>query len=178
MALLAWAVLLGLLVACGGEGATPTPTATVSPPATLSATATPRPTSTTPPTAAPVSTPAATPVLTPPPTAAPTPTSTPRPSPVPPSTPTPPPEAADLKLEVTSPPEDTVVTSDSVTVAGLTSPDATVSVNGILVTPDVQGRFSIDLPMSNEDNPFSIEIIATSLAGERRSVVRTVIFIP
>jgi|TARA_B100000315_G_scaffold101065_1_gene92875 hypothetical protein len=77
-----------------------------------------------------------------------------------------------------SPAEDAVVNSDSVTVAGLTSPDATVSVNGVLVTPDVQGRFAIDLSMSLRDNPLSIEVIATSVAGERRSVVRTVIFIP
>jgi hypothetical protein len=71
-----------------------------------------------------------------------------------------------------------VVTSGSVKVAGLTSPDATVSVNGILVTPDSQGRFTIDLPISLQENPMSIEVIATSVAGERRSVVRTVIFIP
>jgi hypothetical protein len=88
------------------------------------------------------------------------------------------PRASELKLEVTSPAEDAVVNSDSVTVAGLTSPDAMVSVNGVLVTPDDQGRFTVDLPMSLQDNPLSIEVIATSVAGERRSVVRTVIFIP
>ena len=70
-----------------------------------------------------------------------------------------------------------MVTSDSVKVAGRSSPDATVSVNGVLVTPDSQGRFAIDLPMSPQENPLSIEVIATSVAGERRSVVRTVIFI-
>ncbi len=88
------------------------------------------------------------------------------------------PQTADLKLELTSPAEDTVVTSKFVTVAGLTSPDATVSVNGILATPDAQGRFSVDLPLSFEDNPLSIEVIATSVAGEQRSAVRTVIFLP
>ena len=82
-----------------------------------------------------------------------------------------------MNLEVTTPAEDTVITSEFVTVAGLTSPDATVSVNGVLALPDSQGRFSIDLPLSFEDNPLSIEVIATSVSGEQRSVVRTVIFV-
>ena len=71
-----------------------------------------------------------------------------------------------------------MVNSTVVTVAGLTSPDATVSVNGILAEPDPQGRFAVDLHLSLEDNPVSIEVIATSLAGEQRSVVRTVIYVP
>ena len=71
-----------------------------------------------------------------------------------------------------------MVDSDTVTVAGLTSPDATLSVNGFLLVPDTDGRFAIDLAMTPADNPLSIEVIATSLAGEKRSVVRTVIFVP
>ena len=71
-----------------------------------------------------------------------------------------------------------MVTSNVVTVSGLTSPDATVSVNGILAKPDGQGRFSVDLLLSLVDNPLSIEVIATSVAGEQRSVIRTVIFVP
>jgi hypothetical protein len=71
-----------------------------------------------------------------------------------------------------------VVASDTVTVAGVTSPDATVSVNGILVTPDADGRFSIELTADPEDNPLPVEVIATSVAGEQLSLVRTVIFIP
>ena len=65
-----------------------------------------------------------------------------------------------------------------VRVSGLTSPDATVSVNGILSEPDPQGRFTVDLHLSLENNPLSIEVISTSLAGEQRSVVRTVIYVP
>ena len=70
-----------------------------------------------------------------------------------------------------------MVTAEFVTVAGLTSPDATVSVNGILALPDSQGRFSVDLPLSFEENPLPIEVIATSISGEKLSVVRTVIFV-
>ena len=168
IAALGLAVLMGLLIACGGDEATPTPVATAGPAST------PSPTATTEPTRAPTPayTPTARPISTPSP-----PVSTPAPSPVPTPGPTLLHQAAQLRLEVTSPPGDAVVTSDSVKVAGRSSPDATVSVNGVLVTPDSQGRFAIDLPMSPQENPLSIEVIATSVAGERRSVVRTVIFI-
>ena len=71
-----------------------------------------------------------------------------------------------------------IVASDTVTVAGLTSPDATLSVNGDLVTPDADGSFSIEVYISPEENPLAIEIIATSITGDQQSVVRTVIFIP
>ena len=71
-----------------------------------------------------------------------------------------------------------IVASDIVIVAGLTSPDATLSVNGDLVTPEADGRFSIEVYISPEENPLAIEIIATSITGEQQSVVRTVIFIP
>ena len=154
-------VTLPIMVACGGQGSTVIPTAPASttvfpetdPSPTAQATSTVVPTPTVRPTAVP--------------------------SPTVPSTlaPTVLPQTASLKLEVTTPAEDTVVTSEFVTVAGLTSPDATVSVNGILALPDSQGRFAVDLPLSFEDNPLSIEVIATSISGEQRSVVRTVIFI-
>lgn len=148
LGLIGW---LGLLASCGGEEATATPVATVS--------------STSTPVAA--GAPAAT--LTP----------TPEPTVAPPATaPSPAPQTTNLKLELSSPAGDQVVASDTVTVAGVTSPDATVSVNGILVTPDADGRFSIDLTADPEDNPLPVEVIATSVAGEQLSLVRTVIFIP
>ena len=155
LGLIGW---LGLFAACGGEKATDILVATVSPTSTPTAAGVPAPTATLisplEPTAAPLATA----------------TAVPAPSPVP--------ETAGLKLELSSPAEDQVVTFDSVTVAGVTSPDATVSVNGILVTPDVDGHFSIELTADSEDNPLSIEVIATSVAGEQLSLVRTVIFIP
>jgi hypothetical protein len=83
-----------------------------------------------------------------------------------------------LKLEVTSPRDNAVVNSQLITVAGLTSPDAAVSVNGRLVTPDSDGRFATDLPVTLADNPLPIEVIATSISGEQRWLVLTVIYIP
>ena len=70
-----------------------------------------------------------------------------------------------------------IVASDTVTVAGYTSPDATLSVNGDLVTPEADGSFSIELSISPAENPLAIEIIATSITGDQQSVVRTVIFV-
>lgn len=88
------------------------------------------------------------------------------------------PQTAALKLEVTSPGDNAVVNSQLITVAGLTSPDAAVSVNGRLVTPDPDGRFATDLLMPLAYNPLPIEVIATSISGEQRWVVLAVVYIP
>ena len=70
-----------------------------------------------------------------------------------------------------------IIASDTVIVAGFTSPDATLSVNGDLVTPEADGSFSIEVYISPGENPLAIEIIATSITGDQQSVVRTVISI-
>ena len=92
--------------------------------------------------------------------------------------PTPQPGAAELILEVNSPRDNTVVRLDTITVEGLSSPDATISVNGRLAIPAPYGRFSTDLSIAEEDNPLLIEVIATSISGERRDIVLTVIYTP
>ena len=190
----------GLVAACGGQEATPTPAPAPPPAVTAAPVATPTasPTNAPEPTATtrPANTPVATPTLgpTPPPPAtrvpadtrrppptsvasnAPAPTDTPAPTPAPTETPIP--VSSELTLEITSPAEDQTVTSESVTVAGFASPDATVSVNGNLVIPSTDGSFSIELTITPGNNPFLIEVIATSLAGEQQSVVRTVILVP
>ena len=88
------------------------------------------------------------------------------------------PQTAALRLEVTFPPEDMVVDKDVITVTGISSPDATVSINGRLAIPNAEGHFSLELIISPDDNPLAIEVIATSVAGEELSLVRTVIFVP
>lgn len=165
LGLIGW---LGLLASCGGEGSTASP---VAPGSSTSTSA-----------AAGASAPATALVPSPEATDAPPATTTVAPDSGPRSTavpgPSPAPQTAELKLELSSPAGDQVVASDTVTVAGVTSPDATVSVNGILVTPDAGGRFSIELTADPEDNPLPVEVIATSVAGEQLSLVRTVVFIP
>lgn len=88
------------------------------------------------------------------------------------------PQSTALDLDVTFPPKDMIVDSENITVTGIASPDATVSINGNLAIPDADGRFSLELIISPDENPLAIEVIATSVAGEELSLVRTVIFVP
>ena len=188
------AVMILILTACGGDEATPAGIETeqstsTTPPVTLPATPAPTiavlaestPTPSVIPTVVPTVIPTVIPTLAPPRPAAtltvPTvPTATPEPGA--PAGPTPVPQSAALGLDVTFPPEDTIVDSETITVTGIASPDATVSVNGNLAIPDADGRFSLELIISPDENPLAIEVIATSVAGEELSMVRTVIFVP
>ena len=86
------------------------------------------------------------------------------------------PQTQALMLRLTSPEMNLVTGSDRVSVSGVTSPDATLSVNGRLALPDAQGRFSISLERPEAGNPLAIEVIATSITGESESRVRPVIF--
>jgi hypothetical protein len=188
------ALMILVLSACGGDDATPAesdsdqPTSaasTVTSPATPTQTVT-LPTST-PTQTAPVvlpATPTVIPKIAETPAQSPTATPEVRPAststlvPATPSGPTPVPQTAALQLDVIFPPEDLVVDTETITVTGIASPDATVSVNGNLAVPNAEGRFSLELTLSPDENPLAIEVIATSVAGEELTVVRTVIFVP
>ena len=87
------------------------------------------------------------------------------------------PQTQPFMLRISSPDVNLVTDSDQVSVSGVVTPDATVSVNGRLTLPDAQGKFSITLdldPMAR--NPISIEVVATSITGEYESEVLPVIF--
>lgn len=86
------------------------------------------------------------------------------------------PQYQSLMLRLTSPQVNLVTGLKQLSVAGVTSPDATISVNGVLALPDPEGRFSIGLDISGVTNPWVIEVIATSITGETESQVRPVIF--
>ena len=186
--------ILLLTGACGGDEATPVSTEAGQPVSSSPAVAPPS-TTVQPPTQSPKKdpTPAATPVPSVMPTVIPAVVATPIPSPTattppitPPSAtepastpgPSPVPQTAALQLEVTFPPEDMVVDKDVITVTGISSPAATVSINGRPAIPNAEGLFSLELTISPDDNPLAIEVIATSVAGEELSLVRTVIFVP
>ncbi len=185
VALLAALIVSALLFAsCGGRATStptsvprpsptpivlPTPTSTISTIPTPTIEPTPRPTQ--------VVIPTATPQPTPRPTVAPTPTSTPEPTPEP--TPTPVPQitqSRDLLLQVSSPAGDLAVSSPQISVSGVTSPDATVSVNGQLATVEATGKFSINGPILLKEGPNLIEVIASDLAGGVRSQVYGIVF--
>ena len=149
----------------------PTPTSTLSTIPTPTIEPTPRPTQ--------VVIPTATPQPTPRPTVAPTPTSTPDPTAIPEPTPTPVPQITqtrDLLLQVSSPAGDLAVSSPQISVSGVTSPDATVSVNGQLATVEATGKFSINGPILLKEGPNLIEVIASDLAGGVRSQVYGIVF--
>ena len=188
------AVMILILTACGGDEAIPAGIETeqstsTTPPVTLPATPAPTiavlaestPTPSVIPTVVPTVIPTVIPTLAPPRPAAtltvPT-VLTATPEPEAPTGPTPVPQSAALDLDVTFPPEDMIVDSETITVTGIASPDATVSVNGNLAIPDADGRFSLELIISPDENPLAIEVIATSVAEEELSLVRTVIFVP
>ena len=69
-----------------------------------------------------------------------------------------------------------MVNSEEIAIMGRASPDATVSANGQLASMDPSGNFEALLAL--EEGPNLIEVIASDLAGEARTLVLTVIYIP
>ncbi len=86
------------------------------------------------------------------------------------------PQSQTLMLRLASPEINLVTYLDRISVTGVTSPDATLSVNGQLALPDTDGDFSVDLDLSDSHNPLIIEVVATAVTGEKKSQVRPVIF--
>ena len=121
---------------------------------------------------------AVTPTLTATPAPSPTPTltSTPKVSPTATLTPSPIAQPRELFLRVLAPEDNIVVPSSRLVVQGLTSPDATVSVNGLLVMPLSEGSFETTLTLDEGLN--LIEVLTSDVAGNRKNTVLTVIYIP
>ena len=86
------------------------------------------------------------------------------------------PQSQALMLHLASPEINLVTGLDGIIVSGVTSPDATLSVNGRLALPDGQGNFSVGVDLSDTHNPLIIEVVATAITGETESQVRPVIF--
>ena len=79
-------------------------------------------------------------------------------------------------LVVTEPEELSIVSQSAVNLSGRTSPDAIVSVNGISITVDELGFFSVTVLL--DEGPNAIEVVATSSKGETLSKVVAIIFRP
>ncbi len=125
------------------------------------------------PTATPTSIPNPTPTATA--TATPAPTATSIPTPTATATP----EGAlpsELFLEITGPADESVVSQATVTVRGLTTPDAIVSVGGQTVDVDAQGEFAVEITL--EPGPNIIELVASNLEGMEQSTLISLIYIP
>ncbi len=109
------------------------------------------------------------------------PTLTPSPTLVPSPGPTPTPAVAGeipagLFLKITNLPKESVVRTGTISVSGLTTPDALVSVNGVLVDVDGDGAFMATVSLQQEPN--LIEIVASDFQGNKVSAVLTIIYIP
>ncbi len=111
-------------------------------------------------------------------TPTPIPTSTPTATPVAPSaTPTP----TEVKpptffLKVTAPQNEAIVNTGTIEVAGETTPDAAVSVNGQFIEVDASGRFKTTITLVTGVN--TIDVVASDFTGRRVSAeVLTILYI-
>nr|MBC8281914.1 hypothetical protein [Chloroflexota bacterium] len=86
-------------------------------------------------------------------------------------------QSQSLMLRLTSPQTNLITNAGHITVAGTASPDATLSVNGQLILPNLEGGFSTELELTSAENPLVIEVIASSTTGESETLVRPVVFI-
>jgi len=81
-----------------------------------------------------------------------------------------------VTLEVTEPQDEITVNTSTIQVKGVTTADATVSVNGSLVDVGADGKFSTTVSL--EQGPNSIEVVASDSQGNENSQVLTIINVP
>jgi len=177
-------VLAGLLsfviIGCVESRARYTPV-----PATPASTSIPLPTTTTvPPTS--TSTPTPTPTPTSTPTSAPVPTATPSPTPVPTAVPTVLPiptvvptvssSAFNLALNFEGIGDESIVRSDTVLLRGVTSADAIVSVNDVIIQVQADGTFELTIGL--KPGPNFVDVVASNLDGSSHSSSLAIISIP
>lgn len=113
-----------------------------------------------------------TPTPTPEPTPAPAPTSIPAPTPEPTPTPTP----AGFFLKVTEPKDESIVTTSTIHVSGMTTVDAVLSINGEIGEIDEHGNFSTVVTL--DEGPNYIEVIASDLEENQEVVTLLIIYLP
>ena len=148
--------ILLTLIACGGND---TAEATSEPAAV-------------PPTAVP-----AAPITAPIPTQAPTQVPALAPTDTPPAEPTRVATEGELFLQLVQPTETEVFTdSDTLLVSGRTRVDAVVTINDTIVEPNIDGEFSLDVPL--EEGPNIIEVVVSVASGEQMDLVLVAIYLP
>ena len=75
-----------------------------------------------------------------------------------------------------TPEDELIVSSETVEVEGLTTPDAVVSVNGEPVEVDSDGAFSVAVKL--DEGPNVTGIVVSDFTDQRIEEVRTVIYVP
>ena len=83
----------------------------------------------------------------------------------------------ELFLQLISPSETEVFTdAGSLSVVGRTRVDAVVTINDAIVEPDIDGEFSLDVPL--EEGPNIIEVVVSVASGEQLDLVLVAIYLP
>ncbi len=107
-------------------------------------------------------------------------TPTPTPTPTSTSTPTPTPTSTTLFLKVTSPQDESTVSTANVTVTGSTIPGAVVSVSVddsiVIADVDQNGNFQTVVPL--EEGPNFIEVDASDPLGNQVSATVSIVYVP
>ncbi|MBI4306012.1 MAG: hypothetical protein HY678_06800 [Chloroflexi bacterium] len=170
------------IIACGGtvSRGTPAPQRTASPAPTPSPTAVSPTPAMTPTTASatplPRSTPSPTPLA-----GTPTPTRTPR-GPLPTPTQSAPvgepisSTGSELTLDIFGLGEETIVKGTAIVVAGRTRADAVLSINGVIIPLDADGRFEVTVAL--QPGPNLIEVVVSDLNGNEKSRLMLVTALP
>jgi Glucodextranase, domain B len=142
-------LLVGLAVACIATAACvkSTPRSTAVPPPTTQATAVPTP-----------------------------PGQQAAPSPTPQSVPVSTTQRFGLFLEIEGLGDENIVRGDSVVARGQTTPDAILSINGVIVSVSSDGTFEVQLAL--EPGPNVLEVVASDLDGNEVSKVIAVVSLP
>ena len=130
--------------------------------------------------ATPIPTPTLTPALVPgpgvspvPATASPVPAATQSPTPIPIGTS---PTQFGLFLELQGLGENTVVRGNAIVASGQTSPDAVLSINGVIIPINDDGSFEVTLALN--EGPNLLEIVSSDLSGNQESRVLWVVALP
>jgi uncharacterized protein YfaP (DUF2135 family) len=84
-------------------------------------------------------------------------------------------EVLTIPLTVTEPQDETTVYTSDIVVKGQTNSDAVVSVDGVTIEVDADGKFSTTVTL--EEGPNQIEVLASDFEGNEGSVVLTVIYV-
>jgi len=80
-----------------------------------------------------------------------------------------------LFLRITNLPSESTIRTSTIPIVGITSSDAVVSVNGVLVGVDVSGEFSSTLTL--QEGPNRVEVVASDFRGNKVSAVLSVIYV-
>ena len=80
-----------------------------------------------------------------------------------------------LFLKITNLPNESTIRTSTIPIVGITSSDAVVSVNGVLVGVDVSGEFSSTLTL--QEGPNRVEVVASDFRGNKVSAVLSIIYI-